>query len=129
MQAHALEVYLTAKLRQYDDKPPDAAATSLALWLLEILLVRCVSEAVSPRPGQPPQAPAGLPEAAPEEEVVAFIERHQRLLPWQAVEQILRAGGRRADLKAAARTYRVWPLVFSLSLPGALLPLAVERAR
>ena len=58
-------------------------------------------------------------EADASEEVVAFLRRYQPLLPWPAVEQILRAGGRRSDLKAAARIYRVWPIVFSLSLPGA----------
>eukprot|EP00892_Ulva_mutabilis_P012108 jgi/Ulvmu1/926/UM102_0009.1 len=108
----ALETFLSAKLRQYSGMPSDAAATSLALWLLEALLARSASEAVSPRPG------AAQHDDEPSPEVATFLKRHQAILPWQAVEQILRAGGRRADLKAAARIYRVWPIVFSLSVPG-----------
>lgn len=130
MQATALEVFLTTKLKQYDTHAPDAASTSLALWLLEILLARCASEAVTPRSGQPPPPPQPTPrDAEPSQEVAAFIRRHQALLPWQAVEQVLRAGGRRSDLKAAARIYHVWPLVFSLSLPGSPPPPARSEQR
>jgi hypothetical protein len=143
LQAAGLERFLTRKLQPLRAHPPNAAATSLALWLLEIILARQHSspDSASAPAGSPtvPHAqpasdtvPAGRQQVADRAHLTArtgrdgwmtamqLLEEFKAHMPYHVVEQMLRESGCRGELAAAARLYGNWQALFSLLLPGAL---------
>lgn len=127
------------KLQNRSGSAPDAASTSLALWLLEAILSRTHGIAVptmldSMLVGPPHASTATVGSVlaavaltgrdAPKSrvgEVTDFVRTYQELLPYNAVEQILLASGCREDLKEVARLYETWQTVFNLSVTSAPL--------
>lgn len=113
---------------------PDAASTSLAVWLLEAMLSRAHSVHVpgtldSLLASTPPasvstgqKAVAALSDSpgtcSEADEAVEFVRRYYQWLPYPAVEQILLARGCQEKLKKIANKHEAWRAVFSLSLAG-----------
>jgi hypothetical protein len=138
MQAEGLEEYIRCKLLNMQ-AAPDAAATSLALWLLKAVLSRthdgpALATNINMLACPPPMI-SGSDEgtAAPERhfpgesplhgtaEVTEFVFANQQYLPYSAVEQILLSSGCRRHLKEVARLFEAWQTVFNLSVASAML--------
>jgi hypothetical protein len=139
MQAEGLEEYIRCKLQHRIQAEPDAASTSLALWLLEAILSRTygasaptmqgIALAGIPYTGAGTEAGTAAPEThfsgqAPRNavaEVTEFVCAYQKWLPYKAVEQILLASGCQEHLKEVARLFAAWQTAFNLSVASALL--------